>query len=237
MTWPSTRMRHRRCAPGDRRWSPGPASPARRSRPALVGRWRSGPLPVGRTAGRRCPADAQVQHGLGFFDRACALLTGFQSLKATLACRRLRSHDGIPETSDEGYIDAVSDEETSVIENLLGAAFVVCQTYLTGVVSQVTKLNKWCERQFGESLPSASGRRIDILGRGVSTSAVTTGGTRYTVSQVTDAFANYFKHRDEWKTVDWTKLDGQAQGTASDQRQLLLPVGDNYYCRLEPGCS
>jgi hypothetical protein len=51
---------------------------------------------------------------------------------------------------------------------------------------------------------SAKGGRDAILAIGASK----IGGTRYTVAEVINAFANYFKHRDEWNPVDWSDPKG-----------------------------
>jgi hypothetical protein len=107
--------------------------------------------------------------------------------------------------------DLFTDDERDIIENLLGTAFVVCQGRVTSVVSAAIDLVKYCSKK---GLPFAAypGEKRAILkldaplGAGAAAS--------FTRIQVIDAIANYFKHRDEWKGVDWTKLNETSRRTA-----------------------
>ena len=119
-----------------------------------------------------------------------------------------RRIDEAVNTEQEDYIEAVVDEETAIIEDLLGAAFVVCQTYISSVVATVKRWHRWALRE-GVQLTTTSGDKPDIMRFGSAVAAP----TRYTQVAVMDAFANCFKHNDEWG-FDWTRLPGRSKGTA-----------------------
>lgn len=110
---------------------------------------------------------------------------------------------------DPDWFECRIDEETDVIENLLGVAFLICQTHITEVVSRVVWLRRLFEREHpGDELTTTSGSKGDILAfDGISVGS-------YSAVTVLDAFANYFKHREEW-TGDWQKLPPQSRGTAT----------------------
>lgn len=110
----------------------------------------------------------------------------------------------------EGYIDAVVDEECEVIEQLLGTSFVVCQTYITGVVSRVIGLHQLHTRQDSSNpLTTTDGSKTAIMKFG----AKRVGKTPYTAPEIINAFANFFKHREEWRGA-WEKLTGNQRYTA-----------------------
>ena len=136
------------------------------------------------------------------------------------ACNRI-DKAGQRGDDDSGYLDAVVDEETESIENLLGAAFVVCQTYLTGVVSAVIELDKLCKNTLEAGLPVAQGPRVRECILASTGPKVRTRGKHRTVAEVAEAFANYYKHRDEWKTINWKKLDARSLRTA----EVIASVG------------
>ncbi len=112
------------------------------------------------------------------------------------------------------YLDFVIEVETALIEMLLGAAFVVCQTFITSVVSKIMSVHRRAD---------AKGCRLHI---GRTKAALMAADnplscmTRYTAVEVTDAFANYFKHCDEWG-VNWSSLEGVKRRTAD----IVMAVG------------
>jgi hypothetical protein len=116
--------------------------------------------------------------------------------------------------ADEGdgeWAQIVVDEETEVIEDLLGTAFVICQTYITIAVSNIMKLHGLFQKLEKRALSGLEHSKSGIMGLG----AAPIGTTGYTDIQVIDAFANYFKHREEWHT-DWTKLKTALQRKTRD---------------------
>ena len=99
-------------------------------------------------------------------------------------------------------IDQIIDDETEVIEYLLGTAFVLCQAYITDVVSTVMSLHKFADSK-DISLKTTTNKKKDILKFGYE-------GNSFSPVAVIDGFANYFKHRDEWG-FNWQKLSKDSQ--------------------------
>jgi len=92
------------------------------------------------------------------------------------------------------HIDAIVDDETVIIEELLGVAFVVCQTHITGIVSRIIRLHNYLASQGNEVSRTASQLKKDLLQMGGA--QIPNAGQSQV--EVINAFANYFKHRDEW---------------------------------------
>jgi hypothetical protein len=105
-------------------------------------------------------------------------------------------------------VDFFVDDQCELIENLLGAAFVVCQARITAVVSSSIKLAAYCGQK-GIPFTAYAPRKDAIL-----TMGPTFPGSTVTLIQFMDAVANYFKHRDEWDEVDWSKLSTPSKRTA-----------------------
>ncbi len=116
--------------------------------------------------------------------------------------------------SDE-YLDSVIDEECGVIENLIGSAFVTCQAEITAVVSHAIRIHD-AAKNAGHILSSSDGTKRGIMAVG----SPLVGQTKYTQIQVINAFANYFKHGDEWDTT-WDKLPNREKQTAD----VILAMG------------
>ncbi len=96
------------------------------------------------------------------------------------------------------------------IEDFIGVAFVASQTYITIVVSTLQKLHKLVRLGGKAELTTTSGSKQDLMGYGSKHSRE----KPYSPIQVINAFANYYKHRDEWDP-DWTKLGGRQKETAT----------------------
>ena len=118
------------------------------------------------------------------------------------------------ESGNEEFLDAVVDEGCDVIEHLLGAAFVVCQACIGRVVSRVMhameKAGKKAKEQ-GKTLltPTTKSALMKFGCREVGKCGVS-------AVQAIDAFANYFKHSSEWRTMDWTKITDKRQRPTID---------------------
>lgn len=112
------------------------------------------------------------------------------------------------ESGNPDYIDAIVDDECAVVEDLVGAAFVAGQAELTTTISHVMRLHRRAQTD-GHALMSSDGTKAGILGLG----GVVRAGVAYTDVQAINAFANYFKHHDEW-TGAWANLHGQSRQTA-----------------------
>jgi hypothetical protein len=127
--------------------------------------------------------------------------------------------------------DWIIDDECDIVEHLLGTAFVLCQAYITSVCSVIRK-NHSIAKSHGISLTTTEGTRPNIMRFGFS-------GNNDAPSEIEiiNAFANYFKHRDEWDR-DWKKLKqgketaeiiervGASSGSNSNLRQGSIALGN-----------
>lgn len=111
-------------------------------------------------------------------------------------------------SGDRDYIDAVVDDECAVVENVIGAAFVASQAELTATISHVMRLHARASAD-GHVLTTSDGRKSGILRLG----NVLRAGIPYSDVEVINAFANYFKHHDEWD-IRWDTLTGLSKQTA-----------------------
>jgi len=123
------------------------------------------------------------------------------------------------ETNDEDYIDYISNEEIWMVENLLGASFVLCQSYITLVISRIMALHRSCNLLTTDD-SKADISKADIMKLG-SPLLLQTG---YSQVQIIDAFANYFKHHEEWDKP-WEQLPGRSARTV----QILFAVGASQF--------
>ena len=82
------------------------------------------------------------------------------------------------------HTDSVVDSECDLVENLLGAAFVVCQTQINTVANRALPF-------LGETKDS---KPYEIYNSHTNSIC---------------ALANYFKHRDEWSIEDWNAPSGR----------------------------
>ena len=111
------------------------------------------------------------------------------------------------ESRIDGYIDAVVDDECAFIESLIGAALVASQARITSVVSSIKRVHKRAEKD-GHVLRTTDGSKRGLLVFGGSKPST------HSQIQFIDAFANYFKHHDEW-TGPWSAVTGQSKSTIS----------------------
>src|SRR6267143_671924 len=136
------------------------------------------------------------------------------------ASRRI---DDAQKTGDAEWLDIVVDEECAIIEDLIGTAFVVCQTYITGVVSRIVGLHTYHDKNGPNPLVTTSG--VKHAPKGISPSILRFGSRKIgrsgrTAVELIDAFANYFKHHEEW-TGSWSNLKGGSAATA----RAVMSVG------------
>jgi len=140
------------------------------------------------------------------------------SIRASFACL-----DKAEETADDEYLRYVVDDECDSIEMHLGLAFVVAQIGITRIISHCRLLHDWQKHTTGSGLLlGIDGNKEKIL----STASPRVGSTNHTGLEGINAFANYFKHRDEWPW-DWTLLKGSASETARVIQAF----------RAQPGCT
>ncbi len=122
-------------------------------------------------------------------------------------------------SGDDEYYNLVVDDECDVTENLLGAAFVSCQAEITSVVSCVIRLHSNAQAS-GNTLLSSDKTRMGIM----ALRSPMVGQSGYTMVQVINAFANFFKHYGEWND-SWSKLKRKEKQTAD----IVAAVGAQEY--------
>ena len=128
-------------------------------------------------------------------------------------------------------IDQIIDDETEIVEYLICTAFVLCQAYITGVVSTAISLHKFANSK-NILLKTTTNQKQDILRFGHE-------GDGFSPAEVIDEFANYFKHRDEWgfnwqklpktgqkKTVEIIQSAGAESGCTGNLRQGSIALGN-----------
>ncbi len=98
------------------------------------------------------------------------------------------------EDVDDRYLDIVISEETWIIENLLGAVFITCQTYMTQVTSAISRLYYLCEDKTRNQFEYISDKNFRVYEK----NSLMLSGTEYTEIEAIQIAANYFKHRSEW---------------------------------------
>jgi hypothetical protein len=123
---------------------------------------------------------------------------------ASIRCSIARI-DEAARDDDKMTAEWITDDECDSIEEQLGLAFVAAQTYLTRVVSLCKRIHDWHEHETGSTfLLGIGGKKDEVLG--VKNTGITPiAGTAFSAVEGLNAFANYFKHRDEWPH-DWTEL-------------------------------
>jgi hypothetical protein len=102
---------------------------------------------------------------------------------------------GMSEANQERR-DAVIDEGCERIEELLGMAFVVAQSFITTVRAGIAKASELCISNFGRGLSVASGAKA----YGTFQLGPKFGWGPHTAVEVTNAVANYWKHHEDWPT-------------------------------------
>lgn len=109
---------------------------------------------------------------------------------------------------DPDWYDWLTDEECSVVENLLGAAYVVCQAHIATITSRALWLRAQTLKS-GGSFTGFDGGALAV--RSLGTPLVAHGNV-IDVELVWE-LANYFKHRMEWRGRDWSSFTKQAKKT------------------------
>jgi hypothetical protein len=138
----------------------------------------------------------------------------------------------------KGEEQGIWDEATEYIEDLLGISFVACQSYISFVVSDICRLHAACNSLAPPViLATTSGRKSDIL-------RTCSPLLKEACSQVQiiDAFANYYKHKDEWDwdwdnapakskpTVEIIQSVGASKGCTGNMRTGAKVLGNDDYC-------
>jgi hypothetical protein len=107
-----------------------------------------------------------------------------------------RTHEAV-RSGDEQYADAVIDRECAIVESLLGAAFIVCQTKITAIIAGAYDA-RICLDPLRRSMLPFKDKALSVLEVGA-----TLGSTGYSAVAAINEVANYFKHHEEWDGVSW----------------------------------
>jgi hypothetical protein len=99
---------------------------------------------------------------------------------------------------------------------MLGAAFVICQRYLTQGISEAMRLHEFVLRETQAGLTCCPNRKVEFMK--AASKQLAAGGV--TEVETINAFANYFKHRDEWRGA-WSSFKDQSAYTAA----VLIAAG------------
>jgi hypothetical protein len=110
-------------------------------------------------------------------------------------------------------MSAVVDYEWEAIEGMLGMSFVACQLDIISVVSRCLRFHELGPELLG---PKPSKQDLRELCRETVT------GSAFSKVTAVNAFANYFKHEDEWP-VDWRKI--KPKSLAAETAGIVLALG------------
>lgn len=130
------------------------------------------------------------------------------SALGTAARRAEKRISHAAKTHDSELLSEVFTEEDMLIEDLFGCAFVTAQTYITRIVSRIKWLHQRIMKQAGQDLKTTNAKKTTIIHRFCDP----VGGTKHSKIELIDAFANYFKHHEEWPPR-WDEANGQPAHT------------------------
>jgi hypothetical protein len=103
---------------------------------------------------------------------------------------RLKVSEG---TMPDDYHAIIEDEESEQTEELLGIAFVACQSYMNRIWTQVQAFNNVCSDEFGKKVS-----RLTDIQQVLQIGTVRIPRSRLTQAEAIFAAANYWKHSEEW---------------------------------------
>ncbi len=127
------------------------------------------------------------------------------------SCRRANEAST---SSDPDYVEAMTDMHCEIIEEVLGAAFVCCQTLINRHCASVERIHSI--PQPGITLTTTSAKRKDVLAYGTPWRS-----SPYTAVQILNGIANYWKHHAEWP-ADWKSTDRAQKATIDIVRSAGL---------------
>lgn len=138
----------------------------------------------------------------------------------------------VAETQDREYVAEVVAEERMLIEDLLGCAFVAAQSCISRIISRLIWLHERLKHD-SHFLKTTNGNKPGMI----EACSDRVPGTPYTQVHVIDAFANYFKHHEEWRpkwkdargkshaTIAIIQAVGAAENSADNCRKGLAALG------------
>src|SRR5208337_1103699 len=108
--------------------------------------------------------------------------------------KRVKRIDEAHASGNQEFDDAVTNDECSQIEELLGLAFVAAQSFITAVRARWTMIAPVCRDEYAINFSFSIGPKGSGLLR---ESPVLPIGSPYHAVEVINAVANYWKHVDE----------------------------------------
>ena len=132
--------------------------------------------------------------------------------------------------------DAFIMDETQIIENMLGTAYVVCQNEITAVVQAALRLDDAAKASvFLGSRSAERGSSVRALGPKFD--------EKFSKVEVLWHLGNYFKHRDAWDPVTWDGANGFTKdaitaaglkpGTSGNLRKGAEALGSTEYSDMD----
>jgi hypothetical protein len=113
--------------------------------------------------------------------------------------------DELSDDDDDEHIEAVFDEESSFIEELVGLGFITCQIHISAVVSLIKRMHDYHNNNLPNiTLNTSNGKKDGLMSIGCEKF----DNTDYTKVQTINAFANYAKHKKEWGN-NWDNLNNR----------------------------
>jgi hypothetical protein len=164
--------------------------------------------------------------------------------------------DDAVKSGSEEYAEAVADTETGIIEGLLGAAYVVCQTQINSIVQEAIDCRKQIVRD-GRTFTAFGDHDYDVRRLGprfdvqwskidhfpadeqpqykaiVQAALRCRGDVPWSKIELIWELANYFKHRDEWSSDSWTNPQGREKRTIP----VLIAAGLRSFSNLQSGAD
>jgi hypothetical protein len=128
----------------------------------------------------------------------------------------------IAETNESTPDGDIDDDTLYYIESLVGTAFVVSQTAIAQTVATVKRITVYCDEVCSVKLSRKDDKRDLLL-----LDKQTVPGTTFKKIELVDAFANYFKHGDEWKGRwnDAQKFKAENGNRSADTLEKIQALG------------
>ena len=138
------------------------------------------------------------------------------------ATKELANMDKYEATNEDPESEPPFFEQLELIETLLGLVFVVAQAYISAVVSFGVRFHQRFNELFHKSLWTFDGKKRNqyLKATLLSLDAENVTGTKIPIMVAVEAFANYYKHQDEWGK-NWSRSKSQVRSETIDLVQQL----------------
>lgn len=127
--------------------------------------------------------------------------------------------------NDAEYLAELVAEETILIEDLLGCAFVAAQSYVTRITARIKRLHERLERD-GHCLTTTNGGKPALI----DAFSDTVPSTTHTQIRVIWELANYFKHHADWPP-NWDNVRKDHKRTVATVRSIGAAPTSSDNCR------